>query len=300
VPGARSADSVRLDQLSTAMRARLLFLVLFAWVLPAFAAAPRIATLAPNLTELVFAAGAGEQLVATVAYSDYPAAARDIPLVGDAFRVAYEALRRLRPDVVLTWESGTPRVTVERLLELGFRVEEFEPRTVDDIANEIERIGKLAGSSATATTSAAGLREEFTALREVYADRPRLRVFYQISANPWYTVSGQHVISEVLGICGGDNVFADVPGLAPPVSQESILRQTPEVLVAGTLDDAWQGDWRLWQNLPAVATGALFKVDPDLVNRATPRLLEGARQICSVLDQARELYSEASEHGPRS
>ena len=249
---------------------------------------PRIVALAPNLAELVHAAGAGGQLVGVVAHSDFPAGVTELPQVGDAFRIDYEALRQLRPDIVMTWESGTPQPVVDRLTALGFNVAAFEPRRLDDIPAEIERIGVLAGTREFASREAARLRAEISALRQQHAGDQRLTVFYQISANPWFTVSGEHVISEVLDICGGDNVFATVPGIAPAVSLEAILRSDPDVVIAGAYDAGWVDDWQQWQTVTAVANGALYSVNPDYVNRATPRLLQGAAEICTALEAARQ------------
>lgn len=267
----------------------LLSLLLCLWISsPAIAAQPRIVALAPNIAELVYAAGAGDQLVGVVAHSDYPAAVRDLPLVGDAFRVDYEVLRQLQPDIVMVWESGTPQPAVDRLISQGFRIEPFEPRSLEDIPDAVERIGKLAGTSVYASRAAARLREDAEALRARYTGGQRLSVFYQISANPWFTVSSEHVISEVLDICGGDNVFGDVPGIAPAVSLEAILRSDPDVVIAGAYSQEWVDQWQQWQSVTAVTQGALYTVNPDLVNRATPRFLEGAAELCAALEAARQ------------
>jgi len=250
---------------------------------------PRLIALAPNLAELVYIAGAGEQLVGAVEYSDYPAAALSVPRIGDAFRLDFEAMRRLQPDIVLAWGSGTPRPTISRLQDLGYNVVEFELAELADIATEIERIGALAGTKSAADQAAAQVRSDLSALRLSHTGRRPLTVFYQISASPWFTVSGEHVISEVIGLCGGVNVFADVPGLAPAVSLEAIVRANPQVVIAGTKENDWRADWQPWLSISAVSNGALYAVDPDLVNRATPRLLEGAKQICLALDTARAI-----------
>lgn len=249
---------------------------------------PRIVALAPGLAELVYAAGAGDFLVGTVAYSDYPPAAAALPRIGDAFRIDYEALRRLQPSLVLSWESGTPRVVVERLRQLNFNVVEFEPDSLDRVATEIERLGALAGTESRAAAAAAGFRGGVADLQARYARRERLSVFYQISADPWFTVGGAHVISEVLSVCGGDNVFSAVPGVAPAISLEAILRADPQVVIAGTSAPDWKAAWTQWPFLRAVGNDTLYAVDPDLVTRGTPRLLQGMTQICAALDDARE------------
>jgi iron complex transport system substrate-binding protein len=116
-----------------------------------------------------------------------------------------------------------------------------------------------------------------------------LTVFWQISADPFFTVTGDHVISEIVELCGGRNVFADAPGLAPSVTLEAIVATRPEVIIAATraAADTWQARWKEWDELPAVRAGHLYSIDPDLVSRPGPRLLAGARKVCASLDDAR-------------
>ncbi len=263
--------------------------LLLAWVQAVAAAEPlRIITLAPGLAELVYAAGAGEQLVGVVEYSDYPAAVLELPQVGDSFRVDYEVIRRLAPDVILSWESGNPREIVERLRVLGYRVEAFEPRSLDDIAAQVQRIGQLAGTQGVADAEAARFRRELADLRARFAAAAPVTVFYQVAANPYFTVGGSHVITELLQVCGGENVFADLPEVAPAVSLEAVLRRDPDVIVAssGSPGD-WRDAWRRWPFVTAVARDALFTVDPDLLNRSTMRIVAGGRALCDALEQAR-------------
>ncbi|MEE4186548.1 MAG: cobalamin-binding protein [Gammaproteobacteria bacterium] len=270
------------------MRGKLWLWVLLcgAWLAPAVAAPPRLVALAPHITELVYAAGAGANLVGVAEYSDYPAAALQLPRVGDAYRVDYETLRRLEPDIVVAWESGNPREVLDRLREQGFRVVTLEARTLDDVAEHLELIGALAHTEAQAAAAAAAYRERLRALRAQYRDSDRVSVFYQIAAEPYFTVSGDHVISRIIELCGGNNVFADVPGLAPAVTLEAIVAANPQVILAGSNAD-WRSAWRRWPTVRAVAANALYAVDPDLLARSGPRLVAGAEQVCAALATAR-------------
>jgi len=257
---------------------------------------PRIVTLAPHLTELVFAAGAGGQLVGVVEYSDYPAAALALPRVGDAFRVDFETLATLAPDLVLGWPSGNSSGLLEHLRHLGYRVESLEPGGLDGIAAQIEVIGALAGTPAAAAAAAAAVRTELARLREAQAGASAVRVFYQVASRPLLTVNRRHIISEAMAVCGGTNVFADLPELAPSISAEAVIAARPEAIVA-----TWHGppgvsppaaeevlaDWLRWTVLPAVGKGNLFLIDADLLSRATPRMLRGVEELCLALDQAR-------------
>ena len=251
--------------------------------------AERIVSLSPHLTELVYAAGAGDSLVGTVEFSDFPPAALSLPRVGDAFRVDYEALARLQPDLVLAWGTGTPLETVAKLQALGYRVVSLEPESIEAIAAELEQIGKLAGSEAVARQSAQALLSRRDALRDKYAGRSELRVFLQIAAEPLISINGEHVISAIIDMCGGLNVFADAVAIAPAVSREAVLAAQPDVILAATspAESGWEDEWRKWQQLPAVRLNQLYSVNRDLISRSGPRIVDGAEEVCVALDSAR-------------
>jgi len=252
------------------------------------AAAPRIVSLAPNLTELAYAAGAGSTLVGTVEYSDYPAAARALPRVGDAWRVDPERVLELRPDLVLAWSSGTPGDTVAQLESLGLKVVSIPTYRLADVATALRTIGKIAGTSAVAEASAEAFDSGIRRLRAVHTGVPKLSVFIEIDDEPLYTVNGRHVISEVVELCGGRNVFAELPQLAPPVALEAVLALDPQVILStdDTIADP-QALWRRWTQLAAVRDGAIYSMSSDTLTRATPRLADGAREVCAALDDAR-------------
>lgn len=251
--------------------------------------ARRIVTLAPHLAELVHAAGAGDRLVGTVAWSNFPPAVAALPQVGDAFRVDLEALAVLHPDLVLAWQGGNPDHLVEQLAGRGYRVVALAPERLDDIGVQLETIGRLAGTEAVATAAAAAFREELAALRRAQAGKTPVRVFYQVSWRPLYTIGGRQLISEVIDVCGGRNIFADLGELAPAVSLEAVIERDPEVILSADLQRAELEEWRRWTGITAVRGGHLYSVDGDLVVRASPRILAGAREVCARLDEARRL-----------
>lgn len=251
------------------------------------APAARIVSLAPNVTELAFAAGAGGSLVGVSAWSDYPAAARDLPRIGDAFRLDYERIVALAPDLAITWESGTPAETLERLRDLGVRVVELPVYSLENVASAMETLGRLAGTEAVARSAAARFRDELAALEAEYRDRSTLRVFVQIDDEPLFTVTGRHLISQMMSLCGGRNVFAGLPGVAPVVDLEAVLAADPEVILYTGMSPDPASRWRRWERLAAVRAGGVFSVDADLVTRATPRAIEGAREVCEAIDQVR-------------
>lgn len=249
----------------------------------------RIVTLAPNLTELVFAAGAGDRLVGVSAYSDYPPDAQDLPIVSDAFTVDHEQLILLKPDLLLAWQSGTPAHVIDELRAAGFQVEAIATRGLDDVPTALETIGHLTGNDDTARAAAHQFRESLQRLRSEHENNAEISVFYQITARPLYTINREHFIAEIISLCGGRNIFADLSELAPSVSVEAVIDRDPEVLLAASDSGEMPfGDWQRWQSLAANRYGNHFIVGSAEIGRATPRLVTAAKQVCDALKTARE------------
>jgi iron complex transport system substrate-binding protein len=254
------------------------------------APAQRIVTLAPHATEILYAAGAGDRLVGTVDYSDYPAAAKKVTRVGSYDRIDIEALAALKPDLVIAWETGNPAGQVDKLRTFGLTVYASQPNRMEDIAGQLERFGQLAGTRPVADQAAGRFRQRLERLRSYNAGKPKVRVFYQIWQAPLMTVGGPQIISDAIRLCGGENVFGNLAQMAPTVSVEAVLKADPEAIVATGMGDArpdWLDDWNNWKRLTAVQRGNLFHIDPDLMQRHTPRILDGAEQLCAQLDTAR-------------
>ncbi|MDH4174583.1 MAG: cobalamin-binding protein [Betaproteobacteria bacterium] len=259
---------------------------------PLVLAAParRIVSLAPHLTELMYAAGAGARLVGASQYSDFPPEAQRLPRVGSEASIDLEALVALGPDLVLAWPNAGSARAVERIAALGLPVFRSEPRELEDIARTLETFGRLAGTEAAASAAAQAFRARTADLARRHATRARVRVFYQVWDRPLVTVSGDHVISKVMRLCGGENVLADLPALAPQVGRESVLRADPEVIIASGANGAhpaWLDAWRAFPALAAVRGGNLYAIRPDLLQRHTPRLLDGADEVCRILEAVR-------------
>ena len=251
--------------------------------------AQRIVTLAPSLAELAFAAGAGGRLVGVARHSDFPAGARALPEVGDAARVDFERIAALKPDLVLAWKSGNSPADVGRLESLGYPSFVSESARLADIPRALRAIGDLAGTSADAGKAAASFERDIAALRARHAKAFGVRVFYQIWHRPLLTVNGAHIISDVIALCGGQNVFADVAQLTPNVSIEAVLAAKPEVILGGGSaggEKEFAAQWResaveSLRRLPA------HYINPDHIQRQTPRIAEGARAVCAALEQVR-------------
>lgn len=248
----------------------------------------RLITLSPHLAELVYAVGAGDMLVGVSAYTDYPVETLQLPVVGDAFALDQELLAILQPDVLLAWRSGTPAHIVEELGERGYRVEVFETANLADIGLSLRKIGALTGHKTSADSIAKAFESGVLALRKQHHDAAPIKVFYQVAKRPLYTINGTHYISELIDICGGRNIFADLGDLAPLVGVEAVLARNPEVLLAS--DDAGAdafSDWDRWPDLAANIGANRFLLPAAEIGRATPRLLVAAEALCSALEQSR-------------
>jgi iron complex transport system substrate-binding protein len=252
--------------------------------------AHRIVSLAPHLTELVYAAGAGDNLVGVGRFSDFPPEARSKPVVSDAFAVDYEALTQLKPDLILVWGSGTPERTKAKLRSLGLPVYEIEIRDVAGLADTLRSIGRLAGTDGVAQARAQAITSDWAALKASYAGRRPVRVFFQLWDAPLMTLNGRHLISSAISACGGTNVFAELPTLTATVSWEVAVQRDPElVMTAGSSSEpAKPGRWSSFKQVSATRHGEFGRIEGDLIARSGPRFVDGARELCVAIDRARQ------------
>ncbi len=250
--------------------------------------ARRVVSLAPHLTEQLYAIGAGEFIVGTTEYADFPPAAREIPRVGRAHSLDLERIAALKPDLILIWGSGFPPATIEAVRRLDVPVYVSEPRTLADIAGSLRRLGALTGRDGSG--AAAAFEAKVAALRTRYAERRPVRVFYQVWASPLMTLSNRHVIGEAIAICGGRNVFADLAPIAPQVSTEAVLAADPQVIITaepgGQAGDAL-AMWQRFPTLSATRRQQFVTLDADRINRHGPRLPDEIAVLCAAIDQTR-------------
>lgn len=246
--------------------------------------ARRIVSLAPHITELLYAAGAGERLVAAVEHSDYPPQARQLPRIGDAARIDLERLALLEPDLVVAWGSGTPARELAGVRRLGVPLYLSEPRRLDAIGEQLRQFGRLAGTQAIAAQAAAEYERRLAALRMRYAAMPRRPVFYQLALQPLLTVNAAHIINEVLSLCGGVNPFAGLRELTPRVDIEAVLAARPAAVIHALYagEDAG-GTERFWSRHGLDPATRFIAVPGDHIHRPTPRILAGAERICAGL-----------------
>ena len=255
-------------------------------VLPA--PAHRVITLAPNLTELVFAAGAGARLVGVDSASDYPPEARALPRIGDAAGIDLERVIASRADLILGWWSGNKPGDLARLRKLSIPVFLSEPRSLDDVPRSLRIVGALLDSQTVAQAQALAFERRLAAIRAQHAHGRTLSVFVEIWQQPLMSVSGAHLVSDVLRTCGARNIFAGLQALAGPVALEQLLVADPDAIVSATGFEEDVGSWQRLRSVRAVRAGRILRVDPDQLTRATPRILDATEQVCEWLERARD------------
>jgi iron complex transport system substrate-binding protein len=251
--------------------------------------ARRIISLAPHITELLFSAGAGDAVVGVTEYSDYPAAAKSITRVGGGGSLDLERIIALQPDLVVAWQSGNPNGQVKRLQSLGLTVFMSEPRRLEDVPDTLLRLGRLSGTDAVAAAGANDFNRHYGQLKKRYAQRRAVTVFYQVWEQPLMTVNGEHLISDVIRLCGGRNIFDTLPSLAPQIDVESVLAGDPEVIIIGAdeKNSSLLAAWQRWPKLSAVSHGHVYAIQRELLVRHSMRILEGAEELCVMLENAR-------------
>ena len=254
------------------------------------APAARIISLGPHITENLFSAGAGDKVVGVVEHSDYPPRARRIQSLGGGYaQLNLETVIALAPDLVVAWETAGNAESVKKIVELGFTVYYSEPRSFEDIIENIEELALLAGSSDRINPPPASLREELQRVRARFGAKSTQTVFYQVWRNPLITLNGDHYISRALELCGARNVFAELSIIAPRVSVEAVLEANPDIIIAGRSDGRGSdlSMWEKWNSLAAVTHDGFLFIDGSVMHRHTARMIMGIRGLCEKIDRVR-------------
>jgi iron complex transport system substrate-binding protein len=250
--------------------------------------ASRIVTLAPSLTELAFTAGAGDKIVGVSSYSDDPQEAKSRRVVSDATGVNLEALLALKPDLVIAWKSGNKSADIERLVSLGIPVYVAEVAKLSDVPRALRDIGRMASTFALAERRAAEFETAIRQLREEFANKKKIRVFFEISRQPLMTINGQHAIDEIITLCGGENVFKNAPVLVPQLSIETLFAREPDVILYPAEPTSGNAaPWERYRGLRAQKSAKIFRVSPDPILRAGSKMVEGAREVCRAIERGR-------------
>jgi len=252
--------------------------------------AQRVISMAPHATELLFAAGGGARVVGVMNYSDYPAAAKAIPLVGSNSQIDMERVLALKPDLIVVWHTGNTARQIAQIETLGVPVFHSEPRRLAQVAENIDRLGQLLGTAPAAQAAAGAYRSRLAGLEARYGKRAPVPVFYQIWDQPLYTLNDAQIASDAIRVCGGRNVFGAMKVVAPEVGVEAVIAADPEAIMAGKRHDPANPGVKMWEpyrSMTAVKRGNLLTVDGELLTRPGPRAVEGAALLCEALDRVR-------------
>ncbi len=261
--------------------------------------AQRIISLAPHNTENLFSAGAGNRIVGVVEYSDYPPEANEILSVGSYSQFNLETILALKPDLIVAWRGGNNGGALDQMERLGLTIYYSEPRTFNDILDNVRDMSILAGTENQVDPSVHTVGDVIESTKKRYAHLEPLEVFYQVWTSPLMTLNGEHFISRVLEVCGGLNLFAELPIIAPQVSMEAVIQGNPDVIVTG-MTDGIPPDmslWQKWKNIDAVKRDAFVYVDSGMMHRHTLRMLNGIEPFCRELDDVRRLMLEDESSG---
>jgi iron complex transport system substrate-binding protein len=254
--------------------------------------AQRIISLSPNTTEILFHIGAGEKIVGADEYSNYPKQANDILRVNNHAAANYELILSLKPDVVIAWQSGNGEKIISRIRELGIPVFVVETGSLEEIPNLYRRLGQLSGYEKQSNIQAEKFSSGLNQLRKTYSSREVIRLFYQIWNEPLMTLNGDHMVTDMIELCGGVNIFSDAAALVPYVNIESVLAADPQVIISGGKgknDLLDSGSWSQWPSISAVKNQHLYAIPSDLLQRHSDRILEGTRLMCEYIDLVRSV-----------
>jgi len=261
----------------------------------------RIITLAPHLSELVDSAGGSDRLVGVSAFSNFPASVKQLPVTSDARSIDLEKMKSLRPDLIIYWRGGTSESQIQSIKKTFNKNVQFiavEPKKLGDIATDIETIGKALGTETIAKKNADALRIKISELRNKENNQNnsknisqrKVRVFYQVWAQPLMTLNKDHIISDIIQICGGEQLFANEKVLVPTVSREAVIKANPEIIFTAVDSAKMASDWSMWTSFPQLAATknkAFVDLDGDIISRPSPRIMQGAQKICAEINRLR-------------
>ena len=249
----------------------------------------KIVTLSPHLAEMIYELGSESSLVGVSSFTDYPESAKSIPRIGDAFVLDLERMTLLDPDVILAWESGTPRKVVEELDNLGYRLEIIKSNNLNEISAALNQIGQIVDKQEQARVIIKKYSDQLKDLKEKYKNKQKVAVFFQIDQQPLFTIGGNHFISEMIEVCAGTNVFSELEQLAPSVSVESVIARDPQVIMSMAKAKS-QSDFQYWKkfgNLSANKYDNFYYLHSDALERPTTRIISAGEELCKKLEEAR-------------
>ncbi len=254
---------------------------------PHIKAIERVVSLSPSATELIYAAGLGDKLVAVSSYSNYPAEAKHLEKVAGVNSINIERIIALKPDLIVAWRSGAPLRALDQLQSLGFTIYYSDITQLAEIPQQIEELSQFSDNPKVGEQNARIFRYKLHELRDKYRNKEPVSYFYQLDRNPMFSVAQNHWPSEVLNLCGGRNIFANAAAAYPQVGIEQIIAYAPEVIFTSSSTAQDTQAWHKWQHIPAVKNQRIHSLNADWLDRPGPRSLKAVEQVCHFLDSAR-------------
>jgi len=250
----------------------------------------RAVSLAPNLTEIVFAVGAGDRLVGRTRYCDYPAEAKAVAEIGDTMTPSIERIIALKPQIVLISTASQLEVFTRQLNDQHIAVYVTNPQSLDNVFRSIQTLGDMFGESARAAKLVSELTGRADAVNSAIKETKPVKVFYQVSGSPLYTIGRDAYLTDLVRRAGGVSVTADVATAFPRFSDEAALAARPEAIIlptGGSMGEANSSVAGALKNSPAVLSNRVYKINDDHLSRPGPRLVDGLEEM------ARALHPEA-------
>ncbi len=248
----------------------------------------RIVSLAPNITEILYALKLDDRVVGVTRFSDYPEEAKEKPKLGSYINPNVEKIVALEPDLILATYGGNPEATALHLERLGLALYVTRPKTIEDVLVMIDKIGMITGAEDRAAALVIRLRQRIKTVRDRVLNAPRPLVFLEISARPLMTVGAGSFHDQMIALAGGKNLAGDMSARYPQYSLEEVVKRAPDLILISTMDRSGQFEqqkarWMQWDSIPAVANNRICFIDSDLIDRASPRIVEGLEEIARLI-----------------
>lgn len=267
------------------------FLIILATLFPLITnaeTAKRIIALSPHSVEMLYKIGAGKNIIATTEYADYPESAKNILRIGGYYGIQMEKVIALKPDLIVVWSGGNKKEDIEKLTKLGFHLYDSNPKTLSEVATNIEQLGKLTGKQKQSILVANQYRSELNKLTTRYKNKKKIKVFYQLWQKPLMTVSNNSWIAQIIATCNGENIFSNASSDYPQVSIENVLIKNPQVILISKQNSSpSSNNWNKWPEIDAVKNHHIYSLNADLLHRPTTRSILGIKSLCNALDNAR-------------
>ncbi|ALO34094.1 cobalamin-binding protein [Colwellia sp. MT41] len=258
-------------------------------------AKPTIIALSPHIVEMLYDIGAGEQIIGTTAFADYPEQAKKIPRIGNYIRLQLERVIELQPDLIIAWKNGNPSDDLARLEQLGFNVIYSHPQIFSDIAKEVRHFAKLTGHSAQGERVAKKFELELAKITMAYQDKTVITGFYELWSRPLTTVAKGSWPQQFFNICKVKNPFAQVITPYPQISIEQVLPAAVQVIIQPLSVNQKEREgfnWQDWPMIPAVANKQIIQPDADAMHRMTVRSLTALKDLCAAIDKTRTILQQ--------